>query len=532
MYFCGELMMGRTIVDTGRLPEQWIRAYQRDAEGQADYADPAWERKAARALAAFILSGLFFLALPGTFLGVWNLVIISSHRSHTAASTAWIQAHGHAQMFGWVGSFILGISLYILPKFRGRPLRTFALVWSIWGLWTASVALRWWIGIGGRGWRFGLPASAILELAAYLLTQWVLVFKSAAKTKKPQDLGSWLGIGGLSSLGAALLLNLGLCVWLALKGRSPVFPPEWDRSFLILVVWGFVVVVAWGFSTRFVTIFLGLEPPHRSARPFAAGIATLMVLASVHQFFFADLLILALTAYAVWALRIFHKPARPAKLAGAYRHYPAFIRLAYAWLIAGALLGVAADLVPHATGLGGASRHAVTVGFIATFIFAIGPRILPSFLNGRELYSNRWMAASLWLLSVGCFLRVSSEAVAYSLGGNAWTLLPISAYLEFAGVIAFVINMAATLAQPLPAWFAAQGISAQLPLYWYVTSFPKTRSVLIEAGLKTLSKTKKAPRSLSLAEAAAADHADLNHLVAELNAFFRRRQPRRVGRNR
>ena len=96
-------MMGAKMVDNGRLPEEWIRAYARDAEGHADYADPAWERKAARALAALIFSGLFFLALPGTFLGVWNLVIISSHRSHTAASTAWIQAHGHAQLFGWVG---------------------------------------------------------------------------------------------------------------------------------------------------------------------------------------------------------------------------------------------------------------------------------------------------------------------------------------------------------------------------------------------------------------------------------------------
>jgi len=523
--------MGTKIVDNRTLPEQWIRAYERDTEGQADYADPAWERKAARALAAFILSGLFFLALPGTFLGVWNLVLISSHQSHTAASAAWIQAHGHAQLLGWVGSFILGISLYILPKFRGRPLKTFVLVWSIWGLWTAGVALRWWIGIGGRGWRFGLPASAILELAAYLLTQWALVFKTAAKTKKPQDLGSWLGIWGFGSLGVALILNLGLCIWLALDGRSPVFPPEWDQSFLIVVLWGFAVVMAWGFSTRFITIFLGLKPPHHQAsRPLAIGVATLLVLALVRQFFLADLFILALTAYAVWALRVFHKPARPAKLAGAYGHYPAFIRLAYAWLIAGAILGVAADLAPHASGLGGASRHAVTVGFIATLIFAIGPRILPSFLNGRELYSTRWMAASLWLLSVGCFLRVSSEAIAYSHGGNAWSLLPFSAYLEFAGVIAFVINIAATLAQPLPAWFAAQGISAQLPLYWYVTSFPKTRSVLIQAGLKTLSKTKMTPRSLTLAEAAAADHADLNHLVADLNAFFTERQPRRIGR--
>ncbi|MGH7973022.1 MAG: NnrS family protein, partial [Limisphaerales bacterium] len=332
------------------------------------------------------------MALPGTFLGVWNLLQISAHQSHTAASTAWIQAHGHAQLFGWVGSFILGISLYILPKFRGHPLKSFALVWSIWGLWTAGVALRWWVGVEGTAWRLGLPASAILELAAYVLTQRVLVFNGTPKKKKkPEDLGTWLGIWGFASLGVALLLNLGLSIWLALDGRSPVFPPEWDRTFLILMVWGFAVVMAWGFSTKFVTIFLGLNPPqHQTARKFGIGIIALLILALARQYFLADLLILALSVLAIWALRIFHKPARSAKLVGVYRHYPAFIRLAYAWLVAGATLGVAADLVPRAAGLGGAYRHAVTVGFIALLILVIGPRMLPSFLNGRELYSTRW----------------------------------------------------------------------------------------------------------------------------------------------
>lgn len=524
-------MRNRT-ADSAGLPAEWIRAYKRDAQGPMDYADPAWERKAARALAAFILSGIFFLALPGTFLGVWNLLQISAHQSHTAASTAWLQAHGHAQLFGWVGSFILGISLYILPKFRGRPLRTFSLVWLIWGLWTVGVALRWWVGVEGTAWRLMLPASAFLEFAAFVLTQRVLVFNgSEKKGKKPKDLGSRLGILGFASLGVVLILNLGLSIWLAVDGRSPVFPPEWDRTFLILMVWGFAVVMAWGYSSRFVTVFLGLEPPqHQAAGKFGIGIVALLALALARQFFLADLLVLALSVYAILALRLFHKPARRAKLTGAYRHYPAFIRLAYAWLVAGAALGVAADLAPRATGLGGASRHAITVGFIALLILALGPRLLPSFLNGRELYSTRWMAASLWLLSAGCLLRVSSEAVAYSLGGNAWNLLPVSAYLEFAGVLAFVINMAATMLQPLPAWFAAQGINDRLPLYWYVTSFPKTKPVLIQAGLKTLSIAKKAPYSLSLAEAAAADHADLNHLMTELNAFFNKRQPRRVGR--
>jgi hypothetical protein len=74
-------------------------------------------------LGAFIGAGLFFLVVPGTLVGVWNLLDITAARHSGAASQSWIQAHGHAQLFGWVGSFILGISLYALPKFRGAALR-------------------------------------------------------------------------------------------------------------------------------------------------------------------------------------------------------------------------------------------------------------------------------------------------------------------------------------------------------------------------------------------------------------------------
>ena len=54
------------------------------------------ETQLRRLLMAFIASGLLFMVLPGTFLGVWNLISISSRHSVAALSPAWIQAHGHA----------------------------------------------------------------------------------------------------------------------------------------------------------------------------------------------------------------------------------------------------------------------------------------------------------------------------------------------------------------------------------------------------------------------------------------------------
>lgn len=519
------------------LPALWNAAYERDRSGETFYADPAPERRAAKMLAAFILAGLCFLALPGTLLGVWNLLSIAEHHSSNAASVSWIQAHGQAQLFGWVGTFILGISMYVLPKFQSRPLKNFGKAWVVWGLWTVGVAGRWWVGVSPRGWRVPLVFSGLLELAAFVLAMRVVVLGTTAGAKgqrarkKPQDLGSWLGIFGFGGLGLALIMSLLIAVPLALRAPLPVYPPAADRAFLLIALWAFAVPAAWGYSTKFVTIFLGLEQPiHRMAAWLCAGIAATVVCALARQFLWADLLALLLTVAAVWALKVFRPSRRPPKLVGVYRHYPAFVRAAYGWLVVGAILGLMADAIPAATGLGGASRHAVTVGFLATLIFAIGPRVLPAFLNGRELYNSRLMAASLWILNLGCLLRVSSEAVAYSMGGAAWGILPISALLELTAVMIFVVNMGMTLKQPMPAWFGTEGVNAKLALYWYVTSFPKTRPLLIRMGLRTLSQVKSLPRSLTLADAVNADGANVEEVLAELRTFFSQIQPRRVGR--
>src|SRR6185312_1816693 len=82
-----------------------------------DLPEPAErELRLQRVLIAYVVAGLFFMLLPGTVLGVWNLISISSRHALDALSPAWLQAHGHAQIFGWIGTFILGIGFYSLSK--------------------------------------------------------------------------------------------------------------------------------------------------------------------------------------------------------------------------------------------------------------------------------------------------------------------------------------------------------------------------------------------------------------------------------
>jgi uncharacterized protein involved in response to NO len=96
-------------------------------------------------------------------------------------------------------------------------------------------------------------------------------------------------------------------------------------------------------------------------------------------------------------------------------------------------------------GIGGAGRHALTVGFLMTMVFTVAPRMLPAFLGRKKLFSEQLMFYALLLTNSGCLLRVSSEIIAYQHYASwAWVLLPMSATLELTGVVLFTLNMIGT----------------------------------------------------------------------------------------
>src|SRR5487761_2437363 len=110
----------------------------------------AHEKQKSLMLRAWILSGLFFMALPGTLLGFSNLMAISTNHGLGSLPAAWMEGHGHAQMFGWIGSFILGIGFYSQPPRSHSGLR---LPLTCFLFWTIGVALRWTANIYSWHWR-------------------------------------------------------------------------------------------------------------------------------------------------------------------------------------------------------------------------------------------------------------------------------------------------------------------------------------------------------------------------------------------
>ena len=411
----------------------------------------ARERKLSRMLMTYIVTGLVFMLLPGTFLGVWNLIKISNQEEADSITPAWIQAHGHAQLFGWVATFILGIGFYSIPKLR--KLNPFALWegWVCWALWVVGVTARWFSNIYPWHWRILMPMSGALEIIAFLI-----FFRAVASHRPapgaPRPLESWIFVVIAATLGllASLALNLGASIQLALRGASPAFPHEFDQRYLIVSTWGFLVPMVWGFSARWLTVFMGLKPLRGSWLLVAAGLNTAGVVAGfLERFTASGILLLAGAATAVMAIRFFESPAKAAKTINVHASFPMFIRIAYGWLLVAASLGIWASLAGGAPGIWGASRHALTVGFIAAMIFSVGQRILPSFCGMRILWSTKLMLVMLVLLMTGCTLRVTSEILAYQdYAAWAWKVLPASALIELAAVTLFAINLGVTFLRP------------------------------------------------------------------------------------
>jgi hypothetical protein len=198
-------------------------------------------------------------------------------------------------------------------------------------------------------------------------------------------------------------------------------------------------------------VFLGLKPPRTNflLAAVSTNLAGLCFLLVGHVLTASSLFALGAVFSAV-GTKIFAPSVNEPRTRGVHVSFPFFLRSAYAWLLIAAGLGIAASRWDTSGGIWGASRHALTVGFISVMILCVGQRVLPAFAGMRVLWSTKLMFMALLLLTLGCSARVSSEVLAYQgYASWAWHILPLSALLELTALTIFAINMMGTfLLQP------------------------------------------------------------------------------------
>ncbi|GHO83613.1 hypothetical protein [Dictyobacter formicarum] len=407
-----------------------------------------------------------------------------------------VQAHGHLQLYGWAGLFVLGIALHFFPRLCGAPLAGARFLPWLLGIAIVSLILRavsqpGLIMVDAPAWRLMLVNSGLFEVIAIggiLFLIGVTARRGPpAKTRPAYWSVLPFFVGAFCSSGIASIVNL-LNVVQAAQGSGLALYRS-DALNVTLGLFGFLVPIALAMSARSLPMYAELDGfPRRALWPLSGTYFTGLALMSVGTAnnlpqFWANIiggLGMLLTGGVVLLfvgtfLRLMRKRGRlpqrvaqlapkPVALAQSYKkqikkeqaNYGPFVGLvasSYLWALLGALLLLIDGLSLLATGSApvaiDAIRHSFAIGFIALLICGIAPRMLPSF-SGCQIVSPRLVSATLWLGNAAVVLRVSPLLLSpfiHSAQGYALStiLMGLSGPCGLALAICLTINLWPTL---------------------------------------------------------------------------------------
>ena len=217
-----------------------------------------------------MLGAALLIGAGGGF--VLATVLTLTRAFHVPTGVWWLalaQAHGHLQLYGWAGLFVLGVALHFLPRLRGAGLAfPQALPWLLAAL-VAGIVLRGLsqplLAASGQGvWRVGLVGSGALEAVA-LLGLLVIVATTAIQgpqfSTRPQLQKTLpLLVGVFASLGLAAIINLFNVSIASVVAVVGVVPASGDAINVTLGLLGFLVPMALTMSAQTLPMYAGLEP--------------------------------------------------------------------------------------------------------------------------------------------------------------------------------------------------------------------------------------------------------------------------------
>lgn len=365
------------------------------------------------------------------------------------------QAHGHLQLYGWAGLFVLGVAFHFLPRLRGTPLAMPQLVPWLLGTLATALVLRMFCQplltvVDSDVWRVGLilsGAGECLALIGAVVLLGITAWCGPSLTTRPAFTSTLpLMVGAFISLVIASIVNL-INMLQAATSVGLVASPG-DAINVTLGLLGFLVPMALAMSARSLPMYAGLEGfPNHILRPLAAiyfaglllicvGILSAIPVADWLQGLGMTMLGVALLFFIGVFLRLMGKrgslPQKVVRLApkpdtvaqsykaqiayerNAYGPFVALVASAYMWAMLGGVLLVSDGLALLIQGSPlfalDAMRHSLAVGFITLLICGVAPRMIPGF-SGGAIASAHLVTATLWLGNFAAILRVGSLLV-------------------------------------------------------------------------------------------------------------------------
>lgn len=408
----------------------------------------------------FFKAGIAVVLTLGAAWGAYLLARIALAGSFTAAGVQAINAHGHAQIFGWVGLFVMGFAYQAFPRFKHttlvHPRLALATLWlllaglvgrSAGQMLAAEHAWVWWLTV---------TASAC-EIAAVAIFAWLIVV-TWRRSGKPLAFYEYYILAALGwFLAQTIYESVYLTVTSSARGGELVaLVSTWQAPLRDMQIHGFALLIILGVSQRLFHHFYGL--------PIANSRLSLCILAVLNAAVVGEVvgLVLMKTAGHAWAAlwygSVLALAGATAVLVKSWRIFsPAedgdrslkFLRAAYVWLFVSLAMlvalpayqyGLLAALAPEsaAARLGfshayyGAARHAITVGFVSLMIVGVAAKVVPT-LNGISPASLTALWPTFVLINCGCALRVCGQTLT-DFSSHAYAFAGVSGTLEVTGL--------------------------------------------------------------------------------------------------
>lgn len=400
---------------------------------------------------------------------------------------AMLQAHGHAQLLGWIGLFIIGVSLYFLPRLAGTPLRhprlsAWILSLLVTGIFLRAVSqpllaagleepihtvLRWTLGI-----------SALLETTGVFCYLFLLVgtLRSAVPNRPAlRTVRIFLAIavagwGLYSPLAAALAIQAGF-------GDSPLLHIAWNRFGIELFTAFAILPTAMAFSVRTFPLYLRLPavrwPVGRFGQVYLLALILIHVpvlaqltgvsfasslshLSPIGKILRGGILLLFIwkldilfRRYPPWTVHRIGEPGpdrRPTRPGlpdyGEFGQFELLLYTAYVFLA----LAATVELVDGALVLfhvvspfdPDALRHTHLAGFITLLLLGMAPRMVPGFLHKRKVAFPGLVVATFLLATAAALCRIAPLLLAEILHRVPGGLTVSMTAFGFSGVLGWL----------------------------------------------------------------------------------------------
>ncbi len=499
----------------------------------------------------FFVAGIVVVLTAGATWGAYLLWKIGFAKSFTSVSVLEVNAHGHAQIFGWVGLFIMGFALQAFPRMWHTRLVAPPLAGLSFVVMLAGIVIRT-TGMAANGYSWAVPTAMVggtLQLLAVLtfVTQLGLTFRQSKARLEP-----YIGFIALGMFWFAAQTVMSIWhTWTTMTATSREellwYVSTYQAPLRDLQVHGLALFMIIGVSIRMLPALLGL-PETSDRRGWVALVLLTVAVVSECLIFlayrwtqnhvYAGMLLIPwiLLAAGVCIVALPWKLWRPFSDEEARRdRIGKFIRAAYGWLAISLTMLLLFPVYLYFWSRGtefshayhGAIRHAITVGFVSLMIMGIAAKVVPT-LNGVDPRRLTALWGPFILVNLGCFLRVTTQTLT-DWNPFFFRVVGISGVLEVTGLAWWGAGLLQILWRGRQELAAAAGKKPDSIVGHHRVSdvlewFPSTIDVFLKHGFTPLTNPllrATLARGVTLATATSLHRVPLDQLLADLNAAIR-----------